>query len=109
MEPQNVGIPFSHCLFSVLKQMHDEALKVASSSSSNSKIEIEIRIGMLVQNGRRLKAQTAAQEPKVLVYDGGPGMRFVAGVDEPFLEDMKKTLLEKGFKATPTFTSTSCL
>ena len=32
----------------------------------------------------------------------GPGMRFVAGVDEPFLEDMKKALVEKGFKATVT-------
>ena len=66
-----MGIPFGQCLYSVLSQMHEEALKVASSSNSGgAQLEIEIRVGMLVQNGRRLKAQTTEQEPKVLVYDG---------------------------------------
>ena len=97
-KPQVVGMPFGQCLFQVLLHMSEEALKVATTSGGG--LEIEIRVGMIVQNGKRLKAQITAQEPKVLVFEGGPGMRFVPGVDEPFLEDMKKALIEKGFKGT---------
>lgn len=100
---QNVGTPYYSTLFTIFSQMREEALKRSSAGQAASGLEIEIRIGMIVQNERRLQAQVTAQEPMVLVYESVPGssMRFVAGVDEPFLEDIKKALAEKNFIAVP--------
>ena len=77
--PQNVGTPYYSTMFTILSQMREEAMKRSSAGEAAAGLEIEIRIGMIVQNARRLQAQVTAQEPLVLVYESVPGssMHFV--------------------------------
>ena len=88
-----VGEPYYSTLLWLLSQMREEAVKQRSAGQAATGLDIEIRVGMIVQNKRRLHAQVTAPEAKVLVYESGQsGRHFVAGVDEPFLEDMKNFL-----------------
>ncbi len=70
--------------------------------TGNSVVEVEVRVGMLVTQGRRFTPQLLLTEQRAIQVAEGSraGMEFKAGVDECHLHDVKKDLAEHGYEGS---------
>ena len=96
---ETVGKDMFHTMCEILHGMRKE-VRDKGVTFDRTSVEVEIRVGMLVGNDRRWKAQTHSSKLMVEALDdfsrSKRNLEFKAGVDEIYLEGLKKIFGDLG-------------